>query len=283
MRTATDYILHCLTFVLVFMLIFVLSIVLLAVSGYAQSDSTVPDATLLMKKSHLAYYYAGDDGSSNVIMHIVNKNGKERRREFSMLRIDIKEGGDQKYFTYFKKPSDIARFTFMVHKYVDKNDRRWIYIPAVDLIKPISADDKNSSFVGSDFTYEDVSGRHWSEDNHRFVMLSILDSTPVYVIESTPVNACKGFSRKLTYLDTTNYLPLREEYFTSGDKPVRIFYALQVEIVDGYPTITKRKMENVRKGTYTLIEFESIAFNVGLTEKIFTERYLKSPPRKFIK
>lgn len=263
--------------------IIILFFVLLAVKLYAQGDSTVPDAALLMKKSHLAYYYAGDDGSSNVIMHIVNKKGKERRREFSMLRIDIEEGGDQKYYTYFRKPSDVARFTFMVHKFINKNDQRWIYIPAVDLIKPISADDKNSSFVGSDFSYEDVSGRHWSEDNHRFVELSTLDSIPVYIIESTPVKAYKGFTRKLTFVDTANFMPLKEEYYDSKDKLVKVFHALKIEIVDGFPTITMRKMENIKKGTYTLIEFESIAFNVGLKEDIFTERYLKSPPRKYIK
>ena len=90
----------------------------------------------------------------------------ERVREFVMLRIDNEDGGDQKYYTYFKRPSDVSRLTFMVHKNTGGNDARWIYVPSVDLIKPISADDKNSSFVGSDFSYEDVSGRHWTEDTH---------------------------------------------------------------------------------------------------------------------
>jgi len=67
----------------------------------------------------------------------------------------------------------------MVHKSPESNDKRWIYVPAVDLVKPISADDKNSSFVGSDFTYEDVSGRHWSEDNHTLLEESELDGKPV--------------------------------------------------------------------------------------------------------
>ena len=85
----------------------------------------------------------------------------------------------------------------MVHKTPDGNDKRWIYIPAVDLVKPISADDKNSSFVGSDFTYEDVSGRHWTEDNHTLKGDGELDGKTVYVIESIPNEAYKGFSRKL--------------------------------------------------------------------------------------
>ena len=131
-----------------------LGVLLAATSVLAQS------ADELMKKSHMAYYYAADDGVAEVTMRIVSKRGKERVKEFVMLRLDEEEGGSQKYYTYFRKPSDISRLTFMVHKSPLSNDQRWIYVPSVDLVKPISADDKNSSFVGSHFSYEDVSGRH---------------------------------------------------------------------------------------------------------------------------
>lgn len=258
-------------------------IVLAASASVVRGDSTQVDATEIMKRSHLAYYYAADDGNSAVIMRLINKKGRVRVREFSMLRIDIEEGGDQKYFTYFRKPSDVARLTFMVHKSVNGNDKRWIYIPAVDLIKPISADDKNSSFVGSDFTYEDVSGRHWTEDNHRFVRDSLLDDKAVFVIESIPKKAYKGFARKVSYIDTLTYIPLREEYYDKKDKLARIFRADRVELIEGIPTVTVRSMENVKKGSRTVLEFSSIAYNVGLKESLFTERYLKSPPRKYIK
>lgn len=258
-------------------------IVLAASASVVRGDSTQVNATEIMKRSHLAYYYAADDGNSSVIMRLINRKGRERVREFSMLRIDIEEGGDQKYFTYFRKPSDVARLTFMVHKSVDGNDKRWIYVPAVDLIKPISADDKNSSFVGSDFTYEDVSGRHWTEDNHRLVRDSLLDDKPVFVIESIPKRTYKGFARKVSYIDTLTYIPLREEYYDKKNKLARIFRADKVELIGGFPTVTTRSMENVKKGSRTVLVFSSIAYNVGLKESLFTERYLKSPPRKYIK
>ena len=160
-----------------------LALVIMSVSTGA---AVAQDATEIMKKSHMAYYYAGNDGVADVTMTIVDKKGKERLREFTMLRLDEADGGSQKYYTYFKKPSDVSRLTFMVHKNPDGNDARWIYVPSVDLVKPISADDKNSSFVGSDFSYEDVSGRHWTEDNHTLKADSTIDGKTVYVIESIP-------------------------------------------------------------------------------------------------
>ncbi|MCP4685678.1 MAG: outer membrane lipoprotein-sorting protein [bacterium] len=251
----------------------------LALFAGAASAQTAEE---IMKQSHLAYYYAGDDGVAEVGMRLI-KGDKERNREFTMLRLDNAEGGAQKYYTYFKKPSDVSRLTFMVHKNPEDNDKRWIYIPAVDLVKPISADDKNSSFVGSDFTYEDVSGRHWSEDTHTLKEDATLDSSAVWVIESIPKEKYKGFARKVSYVDKASSLPLKEEYFDKKDKMVRIFTAERTEEVDGIMTVTLRSMENLKKKTKTFVDFSRIKYNQGLTDDLFTERYLKNPPRQFVK
>jgi len=249
------------------------------------SNAFALDASEIMKKSHMAYYYAGDDGVAEVTMKIKRSSGKERERIFTMLRMDITEGGAQKYYTYFKKPSDVSRMTFMVWKNPDSNDDRWLYVPAVDLIKRISADDKNSSFVGSDFTYEDVSGRHWSEDKHTLVSENeTLDGRPVYLIESTPVDeGYDGFALKKSYIDKENFLPLKEEYFDKDNKLIRIFRSEKVEDVDGITTVTVRSMEDVEKNQKTTISFDQIKYNTGVSDDVFTERYLKTPPRQFIR
>lgn len=237
----------------------------------------------IMMKSHLALFYAGDDGVAEVIMNIVNSKGNERVREFTMLRLDQEEGGKQMYYTYFKKPSDVSRLTFMVHKVPDASDNRWLYVPSVDLVKRISADDKNSSFVGSDFTYEDVSGRHWSEDNHKLLREDKVGERGVFVIESVPKTAYKGFARKISFIDKDNFLPLKEEYYDGKNELERVFTAEKVEDINGIMTATLRKMENVKKSQYTTVQFTNISYNVGVGEDIFTERFLKNPPREFIK
>jgi outer membrane lipoprotein-sorting protein len=216
-------------------------------------------------------------------MKIVNKKGSERVREFTMLRLDLVEGGEQKYYTYFKKPSDVSRLTFMVWKNPDANDNRWLYVPAVDLVKQISADDKNSSFVGSDFTYEDVSGRHWSEDKHTLLSESeMLDGREAYLISSTPVDDYDGFAEKKSWIDKASYLPLKEEYYNEDGELIRVFTADKIETIDGIETVTQRTMKDVEDGQHTTVYFNNISYNSGVTDDIFTERYLKTPPRKYI-
>lgn len=262
-----------------FSLLALVGLLMIAASVGAQED-----AAEIMKKSHLAYYYAADDGIADVHMSILDKRGKERVREFTMLRMDVEEGGNQKYYTYFHKPSDVARLTFMVHKSTDGSDKRWIYVPAVDLIKPISADDKSSSFVGSEFSYEDVSGRHWTEDNHTLVGDSTVDGSAVFVIESIPKDdGYDGFAKKVSFISKDNYLPLLERYYNDKGELTRVFRAEETQEVDGILTVTKRSMEDVDKERKTTIVFNGIKYNQGLEDDLFTERYLKAPPRQYIR
>jgi len=185
---------------------------LLCVAGIslAQDAPENIDPGTYMRESHLAMYYAGDDGRSMVDMTITDARGGTRSRRFVMIRRDEEDGGRQRYFTYFYEPNDVRRTTFMVWKDPEADDARWIYVPAVDLVKRISAKDKGSSFVGSDFSYEDVSGRHWTQDQHEYLRAEEVGERRAWVVQSVP-RGKDDFSRKLTWVDTETALPLREE------------------------------------------------------------------------
>ena len=78
-------------------------------------------------------------------------------------------GGEQKYFMYFYQPADVKDMTFMVQKHSGRDADRWLFVPAISMVRRIAARDKSSSFVGSDFSYEDVSGRYLEDDTHAIV------------------------------------------------------------------------------------------------------------------
>lgn len=245
------------------------------------AGAQAPDATELMKTAHLNMYYPGADGTAQVEMTITDRRGKVRERRFVILRRDWEEGGEQRYFVYFFEPNDVRRMTFMAWKNPGADDSRWIYIPALDLVKPISANDKKSSFVGSDFSYEDVSGRPWTEDSHTLLREEKLGEVDTYVLESVPKNK-DYFAKKLTWIDKNSMLILREEYFDSKGKTLKIFESLEVADVNGFPTAVTRKMTTPKKNNVTEIHFTEIAYDVGIKEDVFSERYMKSPPREYI-
>jgi outer membrane lipoprotein-sorting protein len=252
--------------------------VVVAPLGRAGAQAEVaPAAETIMKTAHLNLYYAGDDSRAVVEMTLADKKGSVRTRRFVMLRKDLAEGGAQKYYTYFLEPSDVRRTSFMVWKDPDKDDARWIYVPAIDLVKRISAKDKASSFVGSDFSYEDVSGRHWSEDAHTLVRTEERDGKSCYVIESVPRGE-DGFAKKITWVGVEEMLPLREEYYDAKGGLQRVFTADAIEVIGSHLTVTRRTMTNAKNDHRTTVVFSRIDYDLGLGEDLFTERYLKAAP-----
>ena len=237
----------------------------------------------VMKKSQAAFLYQGQDFKARVLMKLINKNGQERIRELTMLRKNYGQaGGEQKYLIYFFQPADVKDMTFMVYKYPGRDADRWLFVPAINMVRRIAARDKYSSFVGSDFTYEDVSGRDIQEDMHDIVREEKYGGKDCYVVKSTPKAADMDYSYKVLWIDKLNLLPLKEEYYDRRGELFKVFTADEIKDVKGFPTVTKRTMKNLQSGHRTEVTFTKVDYNIGIEDSLFSERYLKQPPKKWI-
>ncbi|MEW6410194.1 MAG: outer membrane lipoprotein-sorting protein [Nitrospirota bacterium] len=255
----------------------VLLIMLLPFEAFALTAEEV------MKKSQAAFLYQGKDFKARVMMKLISKGGAERIRELTMLRKNYGDvGGDQKYFIYFFQPADVRDMTFMVYKYPAKDDDRWLFVPAINMVRRIAAQDKRSSFVGSDFTYEDVSGRDIEDDTHAIVKEERLGARDCYVVKSTPKAGDVDYSYKISWIDKTNFLPLKEEYYDRKGELYKVFTADEIKDVKGFPTVTKRTMKNLQSGHRTEVTYTKANYNIGLPDDAFTERYLRKPERRWI-
>lgn len=239
--------------------------------------AAAPTVDEIINKANLAAYYGGDDGRAKVVMTITDGQGRIRTSEFVILRKDIKDGGEQKFYVYFKKPSDVRKMVFMVHKHIDRDDDRWMYLAKLDLVKRIAGSDKRTSFVGSNFFYEDVSGRGVDEDHHELLE----ETDKFFVVKNTPQKpAGVEFASYTVWIDKQSFLPLKAEYFDREGRKYRVVEALETETIQGLPTVLKSRVQDLLTGGETVSEFKNIKYNIGLNEKIFTERYLRRPPKE---
>ncbi|MBW6513111.1 MAG: outer membrane lipoprotein-sorting protein, partial [Desulfuromonadaceae bacterium] len=160
---------------------------------------------------------------------------------------------------------------------VAREDDRWLWLPALNLKKRIAPGDKRTSFVGSDFYYEDVSGRSLDEDRHELIE----ETATRYVIRNTPKNRSSvEFSHYIVQIDKTTYLPVKAEYFDQSGSVYRVVEALEVATVQGYPTVIKAAARDLLAGSTTINHFTQIEYDLGLQERIFTERFLRRAPRE---
>ena len=141
-------------------------VALLVISFLSPAALYAEEPAEIIKKSQGAFFYPGKDMQARVKMALIAKTGQERLRELTMLRING-SGGDQKYFMYFHNPGDVRGMSFMVYKYPNKDDDRWLFIPSINLVNRIAARDSRSCFFGSDFNSEEVAGRAVKDDTQR--------------------------------------------------------------------------------------------------------------------
>jgi hypothetical protein len=273
----------------------VLLAVLLALPAGAQSEPPL-NADQIVGRANHASYYQGADGRANVQMTIIDAQGNQRERRFTVLRwdqgdpaageVDVAQksqqtyDGQQRFYLYFHRPADVNKMAFLVHKHLDRDDDRWMYLPALDLVRRIAASDKRTSFVGSDFFYEDISGRRIGDDHHE-----LLETTEnFYKLRSTPKeNTGAEFAHFVTWVHRGTFLPTRVEYFDSQGRKYREYAALKVEHIQSRPTVVQAQMSDLRSGSRTVLAYSDVTYDLDLPESIFTERYLRRPPMQWLR
>lgn len=254
-----------------------LILALLAMPLFADAE---PDVSEIIARAERAAYFAGNDGIADVRMVIHDAGGSTREREFRILRWNG-EGRQQKFYVFFTRPADVRNMAYLVWKHGDgRDDDRWLWLPSIGRVNRIAPGDKRTSFVGSDFVYEDVSGRDPNDDHHELVETT----DEHWKIKSTPKNpGSVEFAFYHVWIDRETHLPLRAEYTDARGNVYRRVTANEIEVIDGHPTVVVSTVEDLNRNSKTVNTFSNIRYDVGLNENIFSERFLRRPPREAVR
>ena len=145
-----------------------LILILLLVIGKVSFGQTAE--TLLQNMDNLMS--APKDKQGIVEMTLTNKSEKEKVREAIMMQ----KGKDKKLYRYTKPESQAGIATLSL-----PDDIMWMYMPAFGKPKKISLLAKSQSFNGTDFSYEDMDSKAYSERYIPTIQKS--DSDQTYLLE----------------------------------------------------------------------------------------------------
>lgn len=249
-------------------------------SAVSTSAEELTDAGAIVAQANLTSYYAGEDGRAEARMLIKDGQGREQKRQFTILRRDRAEGGEQDFLVIFSRPSDVRNTVFLVEKKLNQDDNRWLYLPGLDLVKRISAGDKRTSFVGSHFFYEDVSGRGTEEDLHRLIKTE----GDHYLVESKPkTQDSVEFQSYSSWINKQTFLPEKIEYTDADGQVYRRIEVLKTAVIQGYTSVIQSKTYDLRSGGETTLQFRYQKNDLGMGPEVFTERSLRKPPRQWLR
>jgi outer membrane lipoprotein-sorting protein len=183
------------------------------------------------------------------------------------------EGKDKAFVEY----TDPARE--MGKKMLKLGDQLWNYIPEpTDRIITISGHLLRQSVMGSDLSYEDITENKKLIDmyNAKVTGTEKINGRDCYVLELTAkVDDLNYYSRKV-WVDKERWLPLKEERYAKGGKPLKRTEILEVFRVENrwYP---KRILYHdlLQNGDGTEYIIESINTHINIPESQFTKAALK--------
>jgi hypothetical protein len=255
--------------------------ILLAASLLAPAFAAQPTGREIMERVDARD--DGDHATENVEMILIDKRGNQRVRKIHSFRRD--EGEDEYSIMFFLEPADVKDTGFLTYDYDDpeKDDDQWLYLPALKKTKRIASNDKSGSFMGSDFTYADLTDRELDYYDYRLMKETEVDGVKVWQVESIP-NIKKeiketGYTKSVVFVRQDNDVVIRSLHWVKKGKRLKYFDVKKLELIDGIWVPTEMHM-TTKKGKRTLhktiIKMHDVRFNQNLDPSTFTVRKLEA-------
>lgn len=223
-------------------------------SGYGSAESVIEMVLIDQAKN-----------KSKRIMHSYSLENKKNNQ------ID----GD-KTLMEFKTPIDVRGTKFLTHEKIVKNNNQWLYLPALKRIKRITSKSKSGSFMGSEFSYEDISSREPSKYEYSEEVKELkLGKNQIYKYERYPKDKNSGYSKQTVYVDKNKFVVLKIDFFDkkkellktaiySGYKKIKDTYRVSEIVINNY--------QNLKSTTLSYLEDR---IHLKLNKKLFSKRFLK--------
>jgi outer membrane lipoprotein-sorting protein len=223
---------------------------------------------------------AWHDRTQRLKLHIVDGRGIERNRELTM-KTAKHEGGEDKTITVFHIPPEVRGTSFLQFAHRDRDAEQWLFLPALNRVRQISAQSKNESFMGTDFSYRDLELLsdviEWTEDEApaRLVGNETIDGAEVALIELVPKKKDVGYQRIRLAMEKPKLVIRRMEFYGAGDAPKKLLRLDDFRDVSGIPTAFSLHMAQPQLNSRTDVEIVDVRYNQGLSDDEFTQRALE--------
>jgi outer membrane lipoprotein-sorting protein len=209
-------------------------------------------------------------------MIITAKDGGTTERLVDQYEMDAKAG--RRTVIVFQKPANIAGTRFLTVENPGAADDRWIFLPSLGKVRRVSSGEGSGSFMGTDFSYDDISSanRGVDKDSHVILREESLDGKDCWVIESKPKDQGYQYSKMVSWIEKATSFARRIEMYDRKGELFKLLELGAVEEVQGRLTAKSTKMTSVQAKTSTTITIEIIKYDDRIPEGVFTTRYLET-------
>ena len=215
-----------------------------------------------------------EDAKSEMVMTLINANGQERQRTMKSMILE-KDGGD-KSLMEFLTPADVKGTKFLSYEHADKDDDQWLYLPALKRVKRIASKNKSGSFMGSEFSYEDLTAFNIDKYNYSGDAKEVrVDGKKMYKGERIPKSKNSGYTKQVSWTTIDTFLTMKVDYYDRKKELLKTAIFSGYKKIDGVWRVSKIEMINHQNDKKTVLLWKNETIKNGLKDRDFNKRVLK--------
>lgn len=176
----------------------------------------------------------------------------------------------------FQKPAAVAGTRFLTIQNAGKPEDRWIFLPSLGKVRRVAATEGSGSFMGTDFSYDDVAlmSRDAGMDDYSLLPDADYAGTPCWVIEATPKDANFQYARMVLWIEKSSSSTRKMDLYDRKGELAKQLEILEYRDIQGRRTAVATRMSTVKAKTSTTIYMDIVKYDDPIPASVFTERFL---------
>ncbi len=216
------------------------------------------------------------DFVADMLMTLRNKHGQESIRKIRIRTLEVENDGD-KSMTVFDNPRDVKGTAFLTFTHKTGDDDQWLYLPALKRVKRISSRNKSGSFMGSEFSYEDIASQEVEKYTYKWLKDEDYAGQACSVTERYPVDKKNsGYTRQVVWMDKAEYRVHKVDYYDRKNAHLKTLTSKGYQqYADKFWRADEMLMINHQNSKSTKLVWSNYKFGTGLKDGNFNKNSLK--------
>ena len=212
--------------------------------------------------------------TSDMEMTLINAHGDKVERRMKSKIKETAGDGDKSIFE-FKWPADVKGTKMLTWTHKTGNDDQWLYLPALKRVKRITSRNKTGSFMGSEFSYEDLNSQEVEKYTYKYVKDDKLDGRAVQIVERVSTDKNTGYSKQVMYHDPEYENPLKIEYYDRKGELLKVAVFSDYKKLGNFWRSHKIVMDNKQTKKSSILLWKNRELNKDFSDSQFNQNKLK--------
>lgn len=215
------------------------------------------------------------NSKADLTMLLRNRQGETSIRRIRTKTLEVIDNGD-KNLLIFNTPLDVKDTALLSVAHKESDDDQWLFLPALKRVKRISSSNKGGAFMGSEFSYEDMSPPVIEKYTYKFLRNEKYKGRPTFVIERFPKDKRSIYVRSIIWIDAKEYIFWKTEYYNRRDSHVKtLTYRKYKRYLKDFWRPREMRMVNHRTGKSTILGWRNFQFKTKISKVDFNPRRLR--------